>query len=177
MAEPYAGLVQRVSLLVRRIRLQVEELFDQAWAVLPAQPLLTFFLFCATLAVIIIDAPAIAFERLVPGWWVFWAWCFLGLVGPVLLLISRHLIVRHRQHKRLFGFWLRTAADIMQSVALTAYLAARVLVPSDDSAIYSLILIGGVWLLQMLWVIRDIWALVLIERTATRLNAIVYGRV
>lgn len=175
MADSGAGLARRVSLLVRRIRLQVEELFDQAWAVVPSQPVLNFFLFAAVLAVIVIDTPPISFERLGIGQGVFHAWCVLGLSGPIGVSISRQLIGRCRGRKRLFGFWLRTAADLMQFLALSAYLVARFFVPVDDALIYSQILIGGVWMLQFIWVIRDVWALVLIERTASRLNLIVYG--
>lgn len=176
MAEPGVGLVRRVSLFVRRIRLQVEELFDQAWAVVPSQPVLNFFLFFATVAVIFIDTPPIAFERLGVGPWVFGAWCVLGLSGPVGVSISRQLILRCRGRKRLFGFWLRLAADVMLFLALSAYLSARFFVNFDDALLYSQIVIGGIWVLQGIWVARDLWALILIERTATRLNAIVYGR-
>lgn len=175
MAESRIGLAHRVSLLVRRLRLQVEELFDHAWAVVPSQPVLNFFLFVATLVVIFVDTPPIAFEKLGVGQELFYAWCVLGLAGPVGVYGARQFITRYRGRKRLFGFWLRFAADLMQFLALSAYLAARVFAPLDDSLLYSQVIISGVWVLQALWVIRDIWALVLIERTATRLNSLVYG--
>lgn len=176
MAESRIGLAHRVSLLVRRLRLQVEELFDHAWAVVPSQPVLNFFLFLATLAVIFI-APPISFEELGIGWWVFVAWCALSLAGPLGVYAARLLILRCRGRRRLFGFWIRLAADVMQWVALSAYLVARIFAePFDDGLLYSQIAISGIWMLQLLWVVRDVWALILIERTATRLNAIVYGR-
>jgi hypothetical protein len=176
MAESESRIAHRVSLLVRRIRLQVEELFDQAWAVVPSQPVLNFFLFAAAVAVILIDTPPIAFERLGVGQGLFFAWCVLSLSGPVGVSVSRQLITRCRLRKRLFGFWLRLAADLVQFLALAAFLVARQLAPVDDSLIFSQIAITGIWVLQGIWVLRDVWALVLIERTATRLSVIVYGR-
>lgn len=176
MAESGSGIAHRMSALVRRIRLQVEELFDQTWAAVPSQSVLNFFLFLAALAVIVIDTPPISFEKIGVGHGLFVAWCILSLAGPTGVMISRHLIMKCRQRKRLFGFWLRFAADVMQFIALTAYLAARLFVPIDDALIFSQILISGIWVLQGIWVVRDVWALVLIERTASRLNVLVYGR-
>lgn len=176
MAESGSGIAYRMSALVRRIRLQVEELFDQTWATVPSQSVLNFFLFIAALAVIVIDTPPISFEKLGVGPGLFYAWCVLSLAGPAGVMVSRHLIMKCRHRKRLFGFWLRFASDLMQFVALTAYLTARLFVPIDDALIFSQILISGIWVLQGIWVLRDAWALVLIERTATRLNAIVYER-
>lgn len=176
MVESGAGLFRRVTLLVRRIRIQVEELFDHVWAVMPSQPILNFFLLLATLAVIFVDAQPIAFEQLGIGQHLFYAWCSLSLAGPLGVYLARHLILRCRGRRRLFGFWVRLASDLMQFLALSAYLAARMMVDYDDGVIYSQIAIAGIWVLQGLWVIRDVWALVLIERAATRLNSLVYGR-
>lgn len=169
-------LGQRLSLLIQRVRVRIEGLFDQAWAAVPSQPVLNVFLFLAALAVIFIDAPPIAFAALGVGQGLFYAWCLLSLAGPIALLGARYLIMHARRRRRLFGFWLRASADIMQFLALTAYLSARLFAPADDGVIYSQIVISGVWVLQGIWVIRDIWALILIERTATHLNSLVYGR-
>ena len=169
-------ITPRLAGILHRLRLRIEEAFDQAWASLPAEPVLGLFLFTATLAVIVIDSPPIGFGALGVGSWVFVAWCVLGLVSPVGVFVSHRLIVHHRQRRRLFGFYLRTAADVMQFLALSAYLAARLLVPVDDGLVYSQLVISGIWVLQALWVVREIWALVLIERTATRLNTIIYGQ-
>lgn len=170
------SLSYRLSLLVRRMRLRLEGMFDQAWAIVPSQPVLNVFLFAAVLAVIFIDSPPIAFGSLGVGQGLFYAWCLLSLAGPVGICAARYLIMRCKRRRRLFGFWLRSAADIMQFLALSAYLCARLVVPVDDGLIYAQIVITGIWVLQGIWVIRDIWALVLIERTATHLNSIVYGR-
>lgn len=169
-------LRHRLSILFRQFRLRLEEIFDNAWAIVPSQPILNFFIFLATLVVIFIEAPPISFERLGVGPWVFIAWCALGLGGPLGVLGSRQLILHTRGRKRLFGFWLRFASDTMLAVALIVYLISRLLTPNDDSTLYSMVIVFGVFLLQLLWVVRDVWALVLIERTATRLNNIVYGR-
>lgn len=169
-------LRHRLTALLRQVRLRLEELFDQAWAIVPSQPILNAFIFIATVTVILIDVPPISFDRLGVGPWVFVTWCVLGLSGPLGVAISRQLILRCRGRKRLFGFWLRFASDTMLAVALAAYLVSRLLTPNDDSTLYSLVIVTGVWLLQLLWIVRDVWALVLIERTATRLNNIVYER-
>lgn len=170
------SITPRLSVLLRRLRLRLEEVFDHAWAVMPSQPVVTLGFFLGTMAVVLVDGLPIAFEVLGVGDWVFMAWCFLGLVGPMILAVSHRLIVHSRHRRRLFGFYLRTAADVMQFLALSAYLAARLTLPQDDATIYGLVLLGSLWTLQALWVLRDIWALILIERTATRLHLIVYGR-
>lgn len=175
LSEP-GHLRHRLITLLRQFRLRLEEMFDHAWAIVPSQPILNLFIFAATITVMAVDAPPISFERLGVGPWVFATWCVLGIAGPLGVLGSHQLILHCRGRKRLFGFWLRFACDTMLAVALAAYLVSRLLTPNDDSTLYGLVIITGVWLLQLLWIVRDVWALVLIERTATRLNSIVYER-
>jgi len=165
----------RFGKILHKLIMRVEHIFDQTWVIIPSQPILNVFIFLGTLMVILVDAPPISFEALMIGPWVFVAWCAMGTASPVGTAIAHHLIYRHQKKTRLFGFWLRAGSDIMMLLALTAYLVAKFLSPFDDASVYSTSILIGVWIIQTLLVVRDLWALVLIERTASRLHKVVYG--
>lgn len=165
----------RLGKIFHKLIVRVEQIFDQTWVIIPSQGVLNVFIFLGTLMVILVDAPPIYFEGLMIGHWVFIAWCIMGISSPVGTAIAHHLIYRYQKRTRLFGFWLRAGSDIMTLLALTAYIVARFLSPFDDATVYSISILIGVWVIQTLLVIRDLWALVLIERTASRLHKVVYG--
>lgn len=164
----------RFGKMFHRLVMRVEHIFDQTWVIIPSQPILNSFIFFGTLLVILVDAPPIYFEGLMIGHWVFIAWCAMGIASPIGTAIAHHLIYRYQKRTRLFGFWLRAGSDIMTLLALTAYIVARFLSPFDDASVYSISILIGVWVIQTLLVVRDLWALVLIERTASRLHKVVY---
>jgi len=148
------------------------EWFTKPWRIVPAQAVLYVFLWIAGIHVIVTPFnEEIGFELagLHPGTY-YW-WNALVLISPVMVAAAYALIRHGRGSVRMFGFWLRLGGDLGVLAALTALIATRVHVlgdsgPLGDSPLFGLITLTGLNVFVGMLIVRDIGALVVIERLA-----------
>lgn len=141
----------------------------------PFQPVLYLFLFFGTVRVACSDHTPIRFE--VVGPWVYSAWIVVGLLCPLLALLSWWLIVRSRWAlAALLGTYLRVPADAGMFFSLLAFHLAGVLnchaAPGCDleETIFSRYLMAATIVFVGLLLVRDVWSIALINRMAKSLG-------
>ncbi len=152
--------------------------FGVPWRFVPAQAVLFVFVWIAGVHVIATpNNEQIGFLEAGLSSRVYIAWNILILVSPCLVAISYMLIRYSRGHFRVAGFWVRLGGDFGVMSALSALIWTRIAVltatPDDrvgDSPLFSLISLSGVTVFTAMLIVRDIGAIVLLERLATRLE-------
>lgn len=145
-----------------------------AWHRAVFQPILYFFLWGATVRMLVSDEhPPIRFDILAP--WAATLWFVTSLTCPLLALLSWWLIAHCRlKRAALVALWIRFGADVGQLLALVTAHAATALTASDVGAsegrVYSRYVLGASIVFVMLIVVRDVWALAATERLAWRIR-------
>lgn len=147
--------------------------FDAAWRVVPTQALMYLFIWLGGVLALQGDGAPVGFEALGLGISAYHAWHVLCIGSPMLVMASRLIIYFLRGRWRVFGFWLRLGGDLGVLMALIAYLAARVTVLQSsisNAALFALTVVAGVLALVVAWVVRDVGAIVALEKLTTRLH-------
>lgn len=140
------------------------------WPLIPFQPILYLFIFGVAIRLWISDSPPPAFDQVVGTSAFYGFWLALGLIGPLLALLSWFQI-RAGGKKRFVGLWLRFAGDITVFANLISYhiTVASTISPSEPR-IYSRYIVGSALIFTLSLIVRDIWTLVLVERLAIRIH-------
>lgn len=154
----------------------IEEWFDAPWRIVPAEPILFLFLWIGGVHVIATtDNNRIEFVDAGLSEYVYLAWNILILLSPIMVAVAWLLITFKAGRWMVFGFWLRLGGDTGILCALAALIATRIAVieaPIGDSPLFGLITLGGFAVFIACLVVRDIGALVLLERLTSRLRRI-----
>lgn len=161
-----------------QLRTSISRGFTTPWRVVPASPTLYVFVFVAGVHVIATTGNAeLGFDEagFVPA--VYYWWNFLVVVSPFMVCLAYMLIRKAHGHARLWGFWLRLAGDFGTAAAVTAMVTTRLLILSpntimSDAQLFSLIILCGVAVFMLELVVRDIGALVVMEKLARQLHEI-----
>lgn len=146
------------------------------WHRVAYQPVLYFFLWGAAVRVWLDnDEPAIPFNVLASG--VDHIWLFLSLFCPPLALLSWFLVSGRIRWRRaaLAGLWTRLSADVGQFAALLAYHVVTLreaVMREAEVQVYFRYITGAGVVFVLLLVVRDVWAIVTMERLAVGLRVI-----
>lgn len=146
--------------------------YDKDWRTVVFQPLLYFFVFGASvrLAFVTTFEPIHVHAVLPNAPFGYALWLALGIVGPILALHS-WLFIRHGGRLRIMGMWLRFSADVsVFTCLLTYHLAAVLTYAPTESRIFSRYVIGAVMIFVVELIVRDVWALRLVEQRARRMR-------
>lgn len=141
----------------------------RSWWVLPLQPI---FAVTMLVAGVVAAIPGIDFDTFhdrlgaVAGH----GWLTLGVMCPLMTLLSYWLILRHPGRRRYLGFWLRLGGDLGQFVVVAAFAMLHVSDTGSDEDVYVAVWFGGVLVALLMMVVRDVWELVLTERLAARIH-------
>ena len=159
---------------LRQMRRQVidtwDEFFSSPWRVIPFQPILYFFLWGAAVRLWANQSAPPNFDEVIAHGF-YGVWLSMGIVGPVLALVSWYLIRKRTGRWRFLGMWARLAADITVSVVILAFHVVNVSTRSPtESRIFSRYLLGASLLFVLILIVRDLAALVLTERLAGRIH-------
>lgn len=157
-------------------RQRITDWFATPWRVVPAQAVLYTFLWIAGVHVIVTPKnEQIGFREAGLGAATYYWWNALVLLGPVMVGAAYLMICKLHGLYRMAGFWIRLGGDLSVLAALTALVLTRVLVlgdngPLGDSPLFALITLTGTGVFVTMLVVRDIGALVVLERLATFLH-------
>lgn len=142
---------------------------SENWRVLPFQPILFTFLFIASATLLINDE---TYHPAFPGSVRFYLWASLGVICPVLAFVAWRLIKHHPGKARYRGFWIRLGADAGQFGSLTAFLIAQTGDIRTAADLYAAEIVIATWFFMILWIVRDVWKLVLTESVANRIETL-----
>lgn len=161
--------------MVEEWRKRVADWFDAPWRIIPAEPVLFLFVWIGAIHVIVTpNNDDIGFSNAGFGSFTYYAWNVLMLIGPTMVGTARMLVHYRRGRWRVWGNWLRLGGDLAVFAGLAAYLIARITVLGAhmaDSPLFSMITFTGIEVLVGAFVVRDIGALVLLERVTGDLHA------
>lgn len=147
---------------------------SRPWPVIPFQPVCYLVMWGAALR-LWIEPGTIEFD-VVPGLphnSFYDMWVGMGVVFPVLALLSWRMVTSHTGRARYLGMWLRLSADIGMFTVLTAYHAAMAFLSAApqfaEGRLYSRYLTAAVMVQILAWIARDIYTLILVEGHARRI--------
>ena len=145
--------------------------FSDNWGTLPAVPVLYTAMLLGTLQITLTRRGTVTGEIHTPIW-VSDVWRASSLISPALVALAWYLVVNKPGKPRLIGLWLRFGGDVGQAVALSVFLLIRLhYAPIDDDAhIFLMYIVGGVFFLVCMLVVRDIWILGLVQEIAAHLE-------
>lgn len=137
------------------------------WGVLPAVPVLYFFMLTGTLHIIATPGGTISGVPHIPAWGAL-IWRVSGLVAPLLATLAWYLVNKRSGKPRLFGMWLRFAGDFSQMISLLVFVVMRTAYSpvTDDAHIYLMHLAYGVLAFVLMLVARDVWILLKVQEIA-----------
>lgn len=145
-----------MSLVVSRLRAWVTVFFDELWRLIPAQPILFPFFFVSGLL-------ALAFPP--ASHLIATVWVALSVTSPVLVLLAWWMITYQHGFMRYWGMWIRTVGDVGQTVALiVAIVLWWSVVPPP-----LVVILFGIAVFVGVLVVRDLLALWLVEKVASKL--------
>lgn len=145
--------------------------FNTNWRLVPFQPILFFVLWCVTIRIVISDKyEPIHFEAL--GGLAYGTWAVIGMVAPVMVLISWFLIYKKEGKPRVVGMILRTGGDTAMLMAVLAFHLADMFEtgPFTEADIYERYIVASVLLFLLFIVIRDLWSLHINEKKAKNIS-------
>ena len=156
--------------LLRRAISAWDSFFNNSWRLIPFQPILYFFLWGAAIRLWVNQDQPPNFEDVIAHG-TYGVWLFLGIVGPPLSLLSWRMI-RQPGRIRFLGFWVRLSSDMMTFTTVLAYHIVTVLTyrNPDEARIFSRYIIGSALAFMSFLIIRDLAAIVLVERVARRIH-------
>lgn len=146
--------------------------FTDDWGTLPAEPVLYFFMLTGSIQIIATQShqalPAVHPDAT----WVSVGWRIITLISPLLAALGWWLVNRRTGQTRLFGLWMRFAADFGQAIGLVFFLIIRLAnTPVDDDAhVYLMHLSMGVLCFVVMLVVRDVWILRRVQEIASYLD-------
>lgn len=150
---------------MNRARERLDGYFRSDWPLVPFQPILYFFLFGVAVRLWINQTEPINFDSISPG--IYGIWIGLGVVCPMLSLLSFYCIEKCSGIWRYRGMWFRLAADSGIFFYLLAFHISSVTnLKANEIRIFSRYCIGAILIFVLLLVVRDIWALRENEKTA-----------
>jgi hypothetical protein len=154
------------------LRKRISKWFATPWRVVPAQAVIYTFLFIAAVHVIVTTSnEQIGFREAGLGAATYYWWNVLILLGPAMTGVA-YLLIRHASgHLTVWGLWLRLGGDLSVLATLTALIATWIMVLTDvgplgDSPLFALIALSGLTVFTGMLVVRDIGALIVLERIA-----------
>lgn len=157
---------------------KVSAWFVAPWRVVPAQPVLYLFIWIAGLHVIATpNNTQIGFSEAGLDERVYHWWNALILASPVMVAAAYVLIFHTHGHLRIAGLWVRLGGDVGVVSALAALIWTRILIlapePNQigDGLLFSLIALTGVTVFVAMLVVRDVGAIILLERLSRRLHS------
>lgn len=154
---------------------RIYQWFAHPWQAVPAQGALFAFLFIAGVHVIVTpNNTSIGFEAAGLSTATYMWWNILILSSPVMVAASYLLIKYGLGYARLTGFWLRLGGDLGMTAALAVIIATRAAVLSPigvgDSPLFSMVTLTGLTMWCAMLVVRDIGAIITLERLANRIH-------
>lgn len=156
---------------------RIYQWFAHPWQVVPAQAVLFTFLFIAGVHVVATpNNTSIGFDAAGLSTHTYQWWNLLILTSPIMVAASYLLIRYGRAYGRLTGFWLRLGGDLGMTAALATIIATRIAVLTPDgvpgdSPLFSMITLSGMNMWCLMLVVRDIGAIVTLERLASHIHA------
>lgn len=144
-------------------------LFD-SWGMIPFQMLLYTFIFAAGISLWVIDAPLPPLEILAPH--IYWLWLSLCILCPVIALLSWFCIMQFSGRWKYRGYWFRLAGDSGMFFALLAFHLSIVMTRPEitEARVFSRFWRLAVIAFVFVLVIRDIWSIIITEKTARKLG-------
>lgn len=144
-------------------------ILESHWVVVPFQPVLYFFIFGASIRLGTNREQPIDFDGFIaPGFYELWV--FLGIIGPLITLLSWWLIQKVSGRWRFIGLWLRLSGDVQVFTIILAYHIITTAQARTESTIYSRYIVGASIIFVIAMIIRDVWVLVVTERLAARIH-------
>lgn len=141
--------------------------FDQSWRSIWFQPVLYLFLFGAGIRLAVNQTEPPPFTQVIAADGFYELWLALLVGSPPAAAVSWWLIFTRRGRFRYAGMWLRLSADLGVFVTLLTYhLAVIAGNPATESRIFSRYVVGAVMLFTVELIVRDVWALAVVEARA-----------
>lgn len=156
--------------LLRRVISAWDSFFNDSWRLIPFQPILYLFILGASIRLWVNQGEPPSFETIIARG-TYGIWLFLGVTGPLVSLLSWWMI-RHSGRIRFLGFWARLSSDVMVFTAVLSYHIVTAITnrPLTESRIFARYLIGAILIFTLALIIRDLAAIVLVERVARRIH-------
>lgn len=145
--------------------------FADSWGTLPAVPVLYTAMLLGTLHITVARHGTVVGEISTPAW-VSDVWRVSGFISTLLVVAAWYLVTHHPGKPRLFGLWLRLIGDFGEAIALSVFLLIRLhYAPIDDDAhVFLMYIVGGVFTLVCMLLVRDAWILLRVQEIAARLQ-------
>lgn len=174
----HPGLSLSNLIMSKRIKLVAwinKYFIGKQWPLVPFQPILYLFIFSAAVRLWIDPDTPPAFGGIVVDEanadHFYDMWLLIGIMGPILSLVSWFMIAKGSGKTRFVGLWARFASDIMVATTITAYHITAAIVDNDsESRVYARYVQGGVLFFVLCLIVRDVWTLILTERIAGRIH-------
>lgn len=149
------------------------EFFKKEWRIMAYQPVLYFFVFGASIRLWHNNTTPPNFDVIAHDFYNIWLG--MGIAGPLLALLSWHLIKNKRGIWGFRGMWLRIAADICVLANILSYHIAlnnlNAPLVYAEGRIYSRYIVGSTIIMCLIWIIRDLWTLTVTEILASRIHS------
>lgn len=143
------------------------------WHLVPFSPLLYLFVLGASSRVLTSTYPPIPFENIGSSQLIYYLWCVLGIVGPILALVGYYFITHSKGKYTYLGLWFMFGADVAILFWLLSFHIAVVLDdsrPMTDQRVVGRYMIASIMLFIVLLIARDLKALVRVERISKKVR-------
>lgn len=146
---------------------------SRLWPLIPFQPILYFFILGAVVRLWMNQSAPPAFDDVFAQGF-YGAWLAMGIVGPLLALLSWWLVRTRAGRWRFLGMWTRFSSDIMVFTVLLSFHVVTIKsvlgVPPSESKIFARYMVGATLIFTLTLIVRDVWVLVVTERLAGRIH-------
>lgn len=149
--------------------IKANEFFSKSWRLMAFQPVLYFFIFGVSIRLWLNQTEPPAFKEVIASGF-YGIWLFLGVASPILALISWIFIQKLRRRWSFIGMWTRLASDISVFTSLLTYHLVT-LDGRTEVMIFNRYVLASTMVFVLTLIIRDIWAIVLMERLATQIHS------
>ncbi len=147
--------------------------FYPGWNFIPFTPILYFFIFTSTLAVILSNYPPIPFENLGAPKLIYVTWCYIGLSGPIMAFIGYQLTTKSHGKASYVGLWVMFGANVSMFLSLNAFFLAIFLdhsSPMKDLKLVARALISSIIVFVAYLSVKDAIAIVVTEKKAKEIR-------
>lgn len=149
--------------------IRANEFFSKPWRLMAFQPVLYLFVFGASVRLWTNNSEPPAFKEAIADHF-YGIWLFLGISSPILALISWIFIQKLRRRWSFVGMWTRLASDINIFTNLLTYHLVT-LDGRTEVMIFNRYVLASTFLFVLSLIVRDIWAIIVMERLATHIHS------